>query len=133
VARAIVEEPMRQGVSRDLVLAVMRIESGFNNFAESHAGALGLMQIMPQTGETLAREIGIDWTGAETLFDPEINIRMGTTYLAQMFERYGSWDLALAAYNWGPAAIDRRLHRGRALPRRYVAQVRGVLQSPALP
>ena len=122
-ARAVVREVARNRLALDLVLAVMRVESGFNNFATSRVGARGLMQVMPGTGERVASQLGIGWHGPETLYDPVINVRIGTAYLAKMYRRYRSMDRALAAYNWGPARIDHRLRSGRALPVRYVAQV----------
>ncbi len=119
VARAIAEESERNGFDWELVLAVVDTESSFNNFARSNVGALGLMQIMPATGEMLAAELGIPWEGAETLFDPVVNVRLGTRYLAYLHAKYQVWDAALAAYNWGPGAIDRRLRRGDRRPVLY--------------
>lgn len=119
VAQVIIEESERTGFDWELVLAVIETESSFNNFARSNVGALGLMQIMPTTGEMLAAELSIPWNGASTLFDPVVNVRLGTRYLTALHAKYKSWDGALAAYNWGPAAIDRRLRRGDALPILY--------------
>ncbi len=133
VSRALEEHALRNSIDRELVMAVIHTESGFQNFARSRVGALGLMQIMPDTGEMLAAELGIPWKGPDMLFDPVVNIAMGTRYLAMLHARYSSWDGALAAYNWGPARIDGRLRRGRQLPVRYVAKVMGQLQSPATP
>ena len=130
VARTIESEADSWGLSRDLILAVIRTESGFFNRARSHAGALGLMQIMPSTGEMVAAELGIDWKGPETLFDPVVNIRLGTAYLSRLHTRFGSWQKALAAYNWGPGTIDRRLRRGRSLPVRYATRVLAALDAP---
>lgn len=129
-AEAVVEESARYEIPLDLVLAVIQVESGYHNFARSYVGALGLMQIMPHTGRTLARELDIEWRGAETLFEPVTNVRMGTYYLGYLHQRYGSYPAALAAYNWGPARIDRRLRRGTAMPELYVSQVYARLQSP---
>lgn len=129
-AEALVEESARTEVPLELVLAVVQVESGYHNFARSRVGALGLMQIMPHTGRALARELEIDWNGNETLFEPVLNVRMGTHYLGYLHRRYGSYQAALAAYNWGPARIDRRLRRGSAMPERYVSQVYSKLQSP---
>lgn len=129
-AIAVVEESRRHDVPLDLVLAVIQVESGYHNFARSRVGALGLMQIMPHTGRTLASELGIEWNGNETLFDPVTNVRMGTYYLGYLHRRYGSYPAALAAYNWGPARIDRRIRRGSAMPKLYVTQVYARLQSP---
>jgi soluble lytic murein transglycosylase-like protein len=114
VAKTIVAEAERLGLER------------------SPVGALGLMQIMPETGEMLAQELNVDWQGPDTLFDPVVNVRLGTHYLAYLHKKYGSWDRALAAYNWGPQRIDRRLRAGAPLPARYVTQVTAHLQSPRL-
>jgi soluble lytic murein transglycosylase-like protein len=119
VAYAIVEESGRYGIDPALVLAVIHTESGYYNFARSSVGALGLMQLMPATAEMLSRELGLPWDGEEALFDPETNVKLGTRYLAYLHGKYGDWDHALAAYNWGPGAIDRRLAAGRSLPSRY--------------
>jgi soluble lytic murein transglycosylase-like protein len=128
-AEAIADEARRHGLDEELVLAVIRTESGFHNFARSSVGALGLMQLMPGTGEMLAGQAGIDWSGADTLLDPVANIELGIRYLAQLRARYGDWEHALAAYNWGPGAIDRRLASGAGLPQRYTTTVLAHLQS----
>lgn len=122
-AEALIAEANRNRVEPALVLAVMHTESGYYNFARSSVGALGLMQIMPATAEMLAREAGIPWTGPEMLFEPALNLRLGTRYLALLHARYGDWTRALAAYNWGPAAIDRRLAGGEGLPEQYTDRV----------
>ena len=121
-ARTIVAEAKRWDLDHDLILAVIRTESAFNTFAVSKVGALGLMQIMPKTGEMLARQFEIEWS-PDVLFDPVVNIRMGTRYLAFLYGRYGRWESALAAYNWGPRHIDRRIRSGRALPVLYTQLV----------
>ena len=131
-AETIVSESERLGLDLELVLAVIHTESGFQNFARSRVGALGLIQIMPDTGEMLARELDIPWQGPRTLFDPSVNVRMGTQYLSFLYSKYGNWDGALAAYNWGPRRIDRRLRSGRALPVRYVKKITSQLESTRL-
>ena len=122
-AEAVLRESAHNRIDPKLVLAVMHTESGFYNFARSPVGALGLMQIMPATGEMLAREAGLEWSGPDALFAPELNLKLGTRYLALLHARYGTWPRALAAYNWGPAAIDRRLAGGDQVPEVYVRQV----------
>lgn len=131
-AHAILEESQRHQLDPELLLALMRIESGFNNFAVSSAGALGLMQVMPGTGREMARELGIEWRGPGTLFDPVDNVRIGAAYLARLRSRFGSLERALAAYNWGPYAIDRRLREGQAVPQLYVTQVLAALEQQAV-
>ena len=119
LARAIFTEAARYELDPELVLAVMHVESRFNAFALSPVGAIGLMQVMPATGEELAADLGVVWHGAQTLFDPFVNLRLGVAYLKQLESRYGDTATALAAYNWGPGHIDRRIRRGRALPTEY--------------
>ena len=123
LARVIVEESRRHGLETRLVLAVMHVESRFNSFAVSKVGALGLMQIMPATGEELAQHLGIPWHGPQTLFDPIVNTRLGVAYVSQLKQRYDHLATALAAYNWGPGHIDGRLRRGTPLPKTYPGRV----------
>lgn len=102
----LIEEHARiNGVRRDLVRAVVHVESGFNPSARSPKGALGLMQLMPGT----IREFGV-----RNPFNAAENIRAGVSYLRQLLDRYGNnEELALAAYNAGPGAVDRH---GQAVP-----------------
>jgi hypothetical protein len=123
VAHTIAHESERLGLSPSLVLGVIQVESGFYNFAVSNKGAMGLMQIMPATGHTLARRHGIPWRGPEILFDPIVNVRLGIAYIAWLEARFGTIDAALAAYNWGPARIGQRIRNGAGLPQRYVRDV----------
>ena len=111
-----------------LVAAVIYQESRFRPDARSNAGAIGLMQVLPTTGETIAR-----WTGAETftvddLYDPTVNIRYGTWYLHRLLERYQDETLALAAYHAGEANVDAWIRDGKGIAfadtRDYVERVR---------
>jgi soluble lytic murein transglycosylase-like protein len=99
----------RAGLNPDLVRAVVLVESGFQVAARSHAGALGLMQLMPAT----ARRFGVRDT-AELLRDPEVNLRAGTGYLAYLLRMFdGDVRLALAGYNAGEGAV---IKHGRRVP-----------------
>ncbi|MFQ5773323.1 MAG: transglycosylase SLT domain-containing protein [Kiloniellaceae bacterium] len=91
-----------------LVLALIRQESGFYPAAVSRAGARGLMQILPRTAKQVARRIKVRYNRRNLLSDPEYNLLLGRTYLSDLLERYdGSYLLALAAYNAGPARASR--------------------------
>jgi soluble lytic murein transglycosylase-like protein len=123
LARTIVEESRRHTIDPGLVLAVIHVESRYGAYVVSPVGAMGLMQILPSTGEELAAREGIIWRGPQTLFDPIVNVRLGVAYLKELTDRYGNTTLALAAYNWGPGRIDRRLRRGTPMPKVYPALV----------
>ena len=123
LALTIVAEARRHQMDPALVLAVMYVESRYNAFAVSSKDAMGLMQIIPSTGRELAAQLGIRWEGPHTLFDPTANVRIGVAYLQQLRDRYDNWSIALAAYNWGPGRIDRRLSRGAPLPTIYAQLV----------
>lgn len=93
-----------------LVMAVARQESLFDPQARSPAGALGLMQLMPGTAQGVTRKLGLPYSKARLLQDPNYNIRLGSTYLQQQLDRFdGEAALALAAYNAGPSRVVRWL------------------------
>ena len=94
------------GVPETLIYAVIRTESSFDSGAVSSAGAIGLMQMMPVTFEWLTDEILFEHLEGGMLYDPETNIKYGTYLLSRFYDRYGDWDLALAAYNGGPGNVD---------------------------
>jgi len=114
----LIQQYARQNsVRTDLVRAVVQVESGYNVWAQSPKGALGLMQLMPTT---------IQQFGVRNPFNPLENIRAGVAYLRLLLDRYANNEvLALAAYNAGPGAVDRH---GQAVPpyketRDYVSKV----------
>jgi len=95
----IAEASAAHGVAFDLIKAIIDVESGFNPYAVSRAGAKGLMQLMDGTSESL---------GVTDPFDPAQNINGGSRYLAMLLSKYeGNEAVALAAYNAGPGRVDR--------------------------
>jgi len=100
----------RAQIASTWAYGIARSESLFMRDVKSHAGAVGLMQLMPATGRDVARDIKLPYRGLATLVDPTSNIHLGTTYLGQMAERYGGNQVpATAAYNAGPHRVDRWL------------------------
>jgi len=93
-----------------LLMAVARRESAFNPQARSHAGAMGLMQLMPGTAKDMARQNGSKLSNNNDVFEPALNIDLGSGYLAGLLKRYNNNRvLALAAYNAGPHRVDQWL------------------------
>lgn len=94
----------RPGVTEELALAIARRESEFNPVVQSPAGARGLMQVMPGTGEAVARDLGLPWSLARMSSDPDYNARLGTAYIAQLIAEFGPNPVLVAAgYNAGPS------------------------------
>jgi len=122
-ARVLVREAEARGFEPGLVLAIIEIESQFDAFAVSRVGAIGLMQLMPATGAYLAERHGVDWRGHRTLFDPTANVLLGVAYLEELRDHFEELSTALAAYNYGPSAIRRRVRRGAPVPARYARAV----------
>lgn len=107
----------KHGVPEDLFLRLVTQESGWNPRAKSHKGAIGLAQLMPQT----ARFLRVDPN------DPHQNLEGGARYLAEQYRTFGSWRLALAAYNAGPQAVER--HNGVPPYRETRGYVRAIMGS----
>lgn len=106
----------KHSIPEDLFLRLVQQESGWNPSAQSHAGATGLAQLMPGT----ARKLGVN------INDPHQNLEGGARYLRMMYNKFGSWRLALAAYNAGPGAVEK--HAGippYAETRNYVRIILG--------
>ncbi|WP_460712590.1 lytic transglycosylase domain-containing protein [Lysobacter terrae] len=90
------------------VAGEIRAESVFDPRARSGANAMGLMQILPGTGATVARDLGLSWGGADSLYDPDTNITLGSAYLRQLLDKYGGQPYqAIAGYNAGPTPLER--------------------------
>ncbi|MBV9117721.1 MAG: transglycosylase SLT domain-containing protein [Acetobacteraceae bacterium] len=115
------EAASRFGVPEQWVRAVMRQESGGRDDAISSAGAMGLMQVMPETYEMLRARYGL----GEDPYEPHDNIMAGTAYIREMYDRYGAPGF-LAAYNAGPNRLDSYLSDGTPLPEETVGYVSSI-------
>ena len=104
----IVENARARGVDPYRVASVIRQETVFNPRAESSADAYGLMQLLLDTAQRTARRVGATPPRSKTeLFEPRLNIQLGTAYLREQLDRYGRIEYAAAAYNAGPGRADR--------------------------
>ncbi len=120
----IYEESQKYRYDPLLLTALIVTESSFNNWAQSHRGALGLMQIRPRTGHAMATEVNLPWEGNPTLFKPESNIALGTYYLNKLQTRFNNdVKLALEAYNHGPTRLERYIQQGKQVPVDYSNKV----------
>ena len=110
-----------------LVAAVIYQESKFDADARSGSGAVGLMQLLPETGQGIADRTGGDTWKPDDLLDPELNVRYGSWYLRHLLDKYGDERLALAAYNAGQSNVDRWREEGVGIQfsetRHYVDRV----------
>lgn len=127
----VAEASRRFGIPERWIWSVMRVESAGNPAATSHAGAMGLMQVMPDTYAELRTRYGL---GLDAYY-PRNSILAGTAYLRHMHDRYGSAGF-LAAYNAGPGRWEDHLSRGRPLPGEtiaYMARLAPLLGGSAAP
>jgi hypothetical protein len=123
LARAILEESLATALDPLLVVAVIHVESQFDPRAVSPAGAMGLMQLMPPT---MREQIARSRLTPGDPFDPVANVRAGVRYLARLRAAFEDMELALVAYNAGPARLRAHLRAG-AVPKRLRAYPRAVL------
>jgi soluble lytic murein transglycosylase len=121
----LVPQAEQAGIEPAWAYGILRAESAWMSDARSGADARGLMQLLPATAAQVARRNGLAWTGADSLYDPVVNIALGTRYLAQMAARFdGSPWLASAAYNAGPNKVDQWLAaRGTLSPDLFIATI----------
>jgi hypothetical protein len=116
-------ESLQYNYDPELILALILTESSFYNWSKSKVGALGLMQILPTTGRSVARAINLPWHGEKTLLNPDLNIKLGTHYLAELHQRFGDLKTALAAYNYGPSRISKMKKRCDRVPQAYSMRI----------
>lgn len=142
---AIQRAAAKHAVDPDLVAIVVLVESGGDPLARSQAGATGLMQLMPATAAELATRAGVQHFDASMLTDPELNLDLGSSYLAQQLAAFGTasdpdWqrsvELAAAAYNGGPGMVAAVSRGERGMPaetRSYVSWVGGMWRERSAP
>ncbi|MBR7091063.1 MAG: lytic transglycosylase domain-containing protein [Clostridia bacterium] len=94
------------GVDSSIVAGIINCESGYNPDVISHAGAVGLMQIMPSTGQYLAELLNIPNHDESKLTEISYNIMLGTFYVSILMDKYGDVPTMLAGYNAGPGKVD---------------------------
>jgi len=111
------KEAAKYQLDPSLILAMIRQESAYNVRARSHAGARGLMQLMPGTAKNVAKSLKLPLKNNNKLYNAEFNISLGSTYLSQMLNRFDNNSiLATAAYNAGPHRVKRWLPESNLLP-----------------
>lgn len=109
LATAVYDVALSEGIDPGLAFRLVKVESGFNARAKSHAGALGLTQVLPSTARLYEPGLTI-----EQLYDRDTNLRIGFRYLRDLLDRYPTnMELALLAYNRGPAKVEQLLGAGR--------------------
>jgi hypothetical protein len=123
LARAILDEAEAARLDPLLVLAVIEVESGYDPSAVSHAGALGLMQLLPGTMRREAAGLGMDGSDPQ---DPIANVRAGVRYLRRCLDSYPDRDVALMAYNAGPNRLYAWIQAG-TVPLEVVGYAKRVL------
>jgi soluble lytic murein transglycosylase-like protein len=128
LAEALYNESQRYGLQPTLVMALIATESSFFNWSRSEQGAVGLMQLRPVTAEAMVRQWSasgerVKWSGEESLFDPDINLRLGLGYLSQLVRQFGDMKTALTAYNYGPTRVSEWLAECKPLPLGYANRI----------
>ena len=117
ISAAIVLESKRANIDPFLVTALVKSESTFNPFAKSNQGALGLMQLLPGTGEYISKVTKTDWQGTHRLENIEYNLRLGIAYLKYLRRYFGdNVEQALIAYNWGPGNLLKAIKNSSKVP-----------------
>lgn len=131
ITQTLIAESQKYELDPIFVLAVIQTESNFNTRAKGTSGEIGLMQVLPKTGEWIAKKYKLPWNGPNSLYDPITNIRIGVAYFAHLRNEFDSRAYQyLPAYNMGPSNM-RRVTRtigsvtpdGRVLKREYAMRV----------
>lgn len=129
LAKLIYLESIRYNHDPKFILAIIAIESSFQNRSVSEKGAKGLMQLMPYVAESIAKDLGIEWKGDLTLFNPHLNIKMGIHYFSQLLSDFSDIRIALTAYNYGPSYVKELMESKKRIPHHFTKKVFTVYQT----
>jgi soluble lytic murein transglycosylase-like protein len=105
------------------VMAIILTESSFKKGQTSNKGARGLMQVMPFVAEDVAPRAGVQWEGSKTLFEPEMNIKLGTFHLFEQILKFGDIKRAILSYNMGETRLRGLIRQQKQLPHGYLNKV----------
>jgi soluble lytic murein transglycosylase len=123
ITKAILEESNRYNIDPIFIASIIRTESAFNHLAKGTSGEIGLMQLMPKTGEYIAKRIKMKFYGAKTLRDPVKNIKIGAAYLNYLRQKFENKAYKyVPAYNMGPGNVVKVMARNER-PKIYSAKV----------
>ncbi len=118
ISRSVYEESEHHKIDYRLVLALMKIESNFKHDAVSSKGARGLLQVKPSVAKYIADDVGVKWTGHNTLDKPDSNIKIGIHFFSILLKDFPDINVALKAYNMGPTRV-------RKLPEERIQKKKG--------
>lgn len=125
IAFSIVEESVKNNLDPYLMLAIIKTESSFNYKSVSRKGAIGLMQLLPNTAYYISEKVDdLYIENKKEIFDPVVNIRLGINYYSYLLNKFnGNEEIAIVAYNLGPRNIYKYLAKGRNIPKFYYYKV----------
>jgi len=120
ISETVYDESMRYNVDYRLVLAIMKVESNFKYDVVSEQGARGLLQVKPSLARYIAEDVGLKWRGAETLDEPETNIKIGIHFFSRLIEDFQNINMALHAYHVGSTRLREILTEKKKPQRLYL-------------
>jgi len=129
LSEVIFEESKKYNYDPLFVMAIILAESSFRKGQTSHMGARGLMQLIPYVGMDVAKRTGMKWTGMESLFEPEKNIKLGTLHLFEQVLEFGDIEKAIVSYNVGETHLRGLIRQGKQIPESYLKKVLGHYQN----
>lgn len=124
LTNVIYDESVKFGIDPLLILAVIKTESAFKSHQRSNMGAEGLMQIKPSIAKSIADKWGIKWPQKRGLWNPGLNVKLGTAYLFELILKFRDVRKAIIAYNLGETVTREYIYFGAAPPAKYYNQVK---------